>query len=76
MVAAAAAAERVVMAPMAGVMEAVVELGAVAATEVELIGVAVVMAVWAEVEVGSEAQEVAEAQQTTSSRVMPQTTTP
>ena len=39
MVAAAAAVERVVMAPMAGVMEAVVELGAVAATEVELIGV-------------------------------------
>ena len=76
MVAAAAAAERVVMAPMAGVLEAVVELGAVAATVVELIGVAVVMAVWAEVEVGSEAQEVAEAQQTTSSRVMPQTTTP
>ena len=62
MVAAAAAAERVVMAAMAESMEAVVEWGAVAATEVELIGVAVVMAVRAELEVGSEAQEVAEAQ--------------
>ena len=62
MVAAAAAAERVVMAAMAESMEAVVERGAVAATEVELIGVAVVMAVRAELEVGSEAQEVAEAQ--------------
>jgi len=38
-VAAAAAAERVVMAAMAESMEAVVEWGAVAATEVELIGV-------------------------------------
>ena len=62
MVAAAAAAERVVMAAMAESMEAVVERGTVAATEVELIGVAVVMAVRAELEVGSEAQEVAEAQ--------------
>ena len=60
MVAAAASAERVVMAAMAGVMEAVVELGAVAATEVEQAATAMEAA---ELEVGSEAQEVgAEAQ--------------
>jgi len=59
-VAAAASAVRVVMAAMAGMMEAVVELGAVAATEVEQAATAMEAA---ELEVGLEAQEVgAEAQ--------------